>query len=422
MCAVSLSYSCFAIIIHVGEQTKMREAKKREELRNEALLVLEHFERCNLEALIKVTRNTLERIRRRVAPPSSLLYGDAANQRKHDHRPAFKVHLALAIPNVMLKPRLEDIQQYLNAAVQCIIGVHKTVYQWGQTRELPEPTLGSGVQATSSAHLGGAPNQLAAVSAVMHASRTRLADEAQKKHLADLKNFFHSISQHKEVAKLTSLLSTTFSSAKILVDQALEYFKDYQHLWMDEKEESMAKFLQSNPMLSDFEARIRDYEKMESVIKEEIDELPVGTIVLVAGIKFVAIKSYPLFIVLVAGIIKFVAIKLYLLFTLFVILLFPSPEDLKIAMVAETTAWKVLYGRNMNTKYLTLMEQILEQVDDMSKRLSRPIKDLDDVRQGMATQREVREKEIFIESSLGPVEVRYILSTMTYMNVSMKYF
>lgn len=74
-------------------------------------------------------------------------------------------------------------------------------------------------------------------------------------------------------------------------------------------------------------------------------------------------------------------------------------------MVAEVNAWKVLYGRNMNKKYLTLMEQIMEQVDDMSKRLSRPIKDLDDVRQAMAAQKEVREKEIFIETSLGPVEV-----------------
>lgn len=261
----------------------MREAKKIDDLKNEAALLLEHFERLNLDALVKLTRNTLESIRRRVAPPSSLLYGDAANQRKHDHRPAFKVHLALAIPNVMLKPRLEEIQQSLNATVQCIIGVHKTVYQWGQMRELPEATLG-GVQGTSSSELSGAPNQLAAVSAVMQASRTHLVAEAKKKHLAELKNFHRSVSQHKEVAKLTSLLSTTFSSAKILVDQALEYFKDYQHLWMDEKEETIAKFLESKPMISDFEASIRQYEKLESAVKEEIDELEVGTIVLVAGI------------------------------------------------------------------------------------------------------------------------------------------
>lgn len=82
-----------------------------------------------------------------------------------------------------------------------------------------------------------------------------------------------------------------------------------------------------------------------------------------------------------------------------------SPEDLKIAMAAEANAWKVLYGRNMNTKYLTLMEQVMEQVDDLSKKLSRPIKDLDDIRQAMAALREIRDKEIYIDSCLGPVEV-----------------
>ena len=82
-----------------------------------------------------------------------------------------------------------------------------------------------------------------------------------------------------------------------------------------------------------------------------------------------------------------------------------SPEDLKIAMAAEANAWKVLYGRNMNTKYLTLMEQVMEQIDDMSRRLSRPIKDLDDIRQAMSTLKEIRENEIYIDSCLGPVEV-----------------
>ena len=74
-------------------------------------------------------------------------------------------------------------------------------------------------------------------------------------------------------------------------------------------------------------------------------------------------------------------------------------------MAAEANAWKVLYGRNMNTKYLTLMEEVMDQIEDLSKRLSRPIKDLDDVRQAMATLREIRDKEIFIDSCLGPVEV-----------------
>ena len=74
-------------------------------------------------------------------------------------------------------------------------------------------------------------------------------------------------------------------------------------------------------------------------------------------------------------------------------------------MAAEANAWKVLYGRKMNTEYLTLMDNVMEQIEDLSRRLSRPIKDLDDVRQAMATLKETREKEIYIDSCLGPVEV-----------------
>ena len=40
------------------------------------------------------------------------------------------------------------------------------------------------------------------------------------------------------------------------------------------------------------------------------------------------------------------------------------------------------------------MEEIFTFFDNMGKRLSRPIKDLDDVRNTMAALREVRESEI----------------------------
>ena len=88
------------------------------------------------------------------------------------------------------------------------------------------------------------------------------------------------------------------------------------------------------------------------------------------------------------------------------IFLFHCAEDLKIALRAEAKGWKVLFARNMNTKYLALMDKIMEMIEDFSKRLSRPIKDLDDVRQAMAALKEVRENEIMIDTSLDPIEVR----------------
>ena len=60
----------------------------------------------------------------------------------------------------------------------------------------------------------------------------------------------------------------------------------------------------------------------------------------------------------------------------------------------------------MNEMYRQVMQDTLEQIEDLSKRLSRPIKDLDDIRVTMAAQKELRENEITIDLSLGPVEVR----------------
>ena len=40
------------------------------------------------------------------------------------------------------------------------------------------------------------------------------------------------------------------------------------------------------------------------------------------------------------------------------------------------------------------------------KRLMRPIKDLDDIRMAMAALKEIRENEIRIDMTIGPIEVR----------------
>ena len=65
------------------------------------------------------------------------------------------------------------------------------------------------------------------------------------------------------------------------------------------------------------------------------------------------------------------------------------------------------FGRAMNERYCTMMDQILEQIDDINKRLCRPVKDLDDVRVAMAALKEIREHEIQMDMSIGPIEVNY---------------
>ena len=67
------------------------------------------------------------------------------------------------------------------------------------------------------------------------------------------------------------------------------------------------------------------------------------------------------------------------------------------------------------------MDKILEQIEDLSKRLSRPIKDLDDIRIAMGALKELRENEIFIDMSLNPIEVIYYVYSNFIYTIHNKY-
>lgn len=74
-------------------------------------------------------------------------------------------------------------------------------------------------------------------------------------------------------------------------------------------------------------------------------------------------------------------------------------------MTTETKAWRIQYGKFCNIKYRAEMENIFEFIEDLTKRLARPIKDLDDIRFAMAALKEIRENEIRIDMAIGPIEV-----------------
>jgi dynein heavy chain len=52
--------------------------------------------------------------------------GDA----KRDHRPFFKCNAVLAIPNIVMQPALDEVQQVVNKAAQAVLNVFKGISQW----------------------------------------------------------------------------------------------------------------------------------------------------------------------------------------------------------------------------------------------------------------------------------------------------
>lgn len=69
-------------------------------------------------------------------------------------------------------------------------------------------------------------------------------------------------------------------------------------------------------------------------------------------------------------------------------------DPLRLALVTETQNWKQTYAKALNEKCALEMDSIMEFIDNLMKRLNRPIKDLDDVRAAMAALNEIRENEV----------------------------
>uniref|UniRef100_A0A673GVC6 Dynein heavy chain 5, axonemal-like n=1 Tax=Sinocyclocheilus rhinocerous TaxID=307959 RepID=A0A673GVC6_9TELE len=255
-------------------------------------------------------------------------------QRGSGQQPIFRVGVCLAIPNIITVPGLDEVQQALNRAVDCVVSVSKGVGQWSKERISKVFIYTSDISASA--------NQVIPI---------------------QIKNYHKSISENKEIVKLVSVLSTSINSTRKVLT-ALDRFSLYHHIWKKDREETIQKFIQGNPLLSEFESQILYYRDLELEINAEPEFISVG------------------------------ALALY-------------TADLKLALTAETKSWMVDFGHHCNRKYRMEMEQIFTFIDEASKKLNRQIKDLDDIRIAMATLKEIREHQISIDFQVGPIEESY---------------
>ena len=265
------------IHLQPGETAALRRKQQREELQQEAQYLVDHFSHSNLEALLRVTRTTMESIRRRITVSSSVSYGESSDDKKKDYKPAFKAKCVLSIPNIVMRPNLDDVQTAVNQVVQNILAIHKKVYIWGQKgrkQAVPvEPDASEAAQLNKPEAAGS--QMLAKVSKIQVDSPVSQTN---------YKNFFHLVADNREVAKLVSLLSTSINSTKRLISTALGQFNKYQDLWILEREVKIKEFLEANPHQSEFEQNIIYYVGLEDAIKEESEILTAGAIALVTGV------------------------------------------------------------------------------------------------------------------------------------------
>ncbi|XP_056617792.1 dynein axonemal heavy chain 5 isoform X2 [Triplophysa dalaica] len=349
----------------------MRKKKKRdlmEVMEEEAQELLSHFNHRNVDALLRLTRNTLETLRKRIQASSLMYYLAEAESPIRPkgcvHQPIFRVGVCLSIPNIIMVPALDEVQQALNRAVDCVVSVSKGVGQWSKERiskrKMSERRMAALKQNSHESESEDGESTYRSFAGSM----SDISASAQQVLPFQVKNYNKSISENKEIVKLVSVLSTSINSTKKEVINALDRFSLFHHIWKKDREETILKFIQANPLLSEFESQILYYRDLELEINIEPEFILVGALALFTA-------------------------------------------DLKLALTTETKSWIVDFGHHCNRKYRMEMEQIFAFVDEASKKLNRQIKDLDDIRITMATLKEIRENQISIDFQVGPIEESY---------------
>ncbi|XP_057650536.1 dynein axonemal heavy chain 8 isoform X2 [Chionomys nivalis] len=323
---------------------------KEDEFKKECKEVYAFFSHQLLDSLQKATRLSLDTMKRRIFVGS--LYG---RKRSEDIISFIKTEVHLAIPNVVMVPSLDDIQQAINRMIQFTLEVSRGVAHWGQQQVRKIKSIPNSTSRTATDQ--------------NHPSTGKLLKKEERSFeetipARKLKNFYPGVAEHKDISKLVLLLSSSVNSLRKAANEALQDFQKYKTLWTEDRDVKVKEFLANNPSLTEIRSEILHYATFE----QEIDELKP---------------------IIVVG-----ALELH-------------TEPMKLALSIEAKAWKMLLCRYLNEEYKKKMSDMITFINEYLKKLSRPIRDLDDVRFAMEALSCIRDNEIQMDMTLGPIEEAY---------------
>lgn len=279
-----------------------RKRETRDQLNMEAQELLTHFIHKNVDAIVRVTRTTLDSMRKRVQSAVAHHYvekGSTIGQGKDsgpDLSPLFSAFVTLQIPNITMQPALDEIQQGLNKAAQYVVSVSKGISQWNKTckalikieKKEKDDSDNEG-RSRSASNVGSDDESRSDVGPSRRTTRMPADSDAgtvvSMAIFPQRANYFKNVAENKEIAKLVSFLSTAINSQKKDVTTSLEFFNKYEPIWKGERETDIANFLETEPRLSEFEAQILKYNALEETILREPESYKAGAVALLTGKK-----------------------------------------------------------------------------------------------------------------------------------------
>ncbi|NXC67641.1 DYH8 protein, partial [Anhinga anhinga] len=241
---------------------------KEDEFKKKHKEMVAHFSHQVLDSLQKATRLSLDTLKKRIFVSKKKF---SVRPSKYEEVASFiKAEVHLAIPNVVMVPSLEDIQQAINRMIQLILEVSRGVAQWGQ-RHLQKSSLRAepGTQQVSSAGFG---------------SPGKIAKKGENVVLVrKLRNFYSGVAEHEDISKLVVLLSSSVNSIREVASEVLQDFQKYKVLWTEDRDAKIQQFLASCPSLTEIKEEILHYAMFEQEVEDLKPIIRLGPIELHTG-------------------------------------------------------------------------------------------------------------------------------------------
>ena len=271
-----------------------KQVELSKQMQIEAREIYQYFKQQFLDSLLQLIRCSMDILRRRLLPTSQHYNMQDPLQESKTRPPVFKTSITLALPTIVLRPALDDIQQAVCSATTMMVSISKQVFEWQQNRanRMIESQVCLKTEAVDS------------VQPLTSRSKRNLA-KMQK--VSSLKNCYKYVSENKEILKLQSFVSTIISSMKKMTTDSFETFTKYQFLWTVDRDEKMKGIEKEFTLVANFHGEMKRYRELEDVISSEADSITQGPLLMVT-------------------------------------------DDIKLALVTEAKAWVISFGRAMNMK------------------------------------------------------------------------
>ena len=313
------------------------------------------------DKLAVLTKNSLKILSKYFAAASMDAKIDEMMEENSVNSIVFVLTAFLSVPEIEVRPSIDEVQTVLVQAGKIIMSVSKGVSTWRKGEGKPKPVKGQKGEKGKGAGL-------AAVSETAGKEMKLYTAKKEEKPVITEKptNFYKVVAESKEVSKMYSMLSGCMQGIKMEFSVFSKIWNPYRHVWEIDREDTIAGFVKKKPKLKHFEDELSKYNMAKSQLTTEKLDYQYGSILI-------------------------------------------DCKHLKETIDMEISQWISVYGKAMQVKYKREMDFIVAQVADFDRKLDRPINDLDDIRIIMETQKKIRDQEIDMDMKIDLVEEAFSL-------------